>query len=344
MSARTAVVILNWNGEKFLRQFLPTLVANTNPELARICIIDNCSTDESLQFLSQDFPHIQLVKLDKNYGFAGGYNRGLKEIDAEYFMLLNSDVEVGKDWISPLVELMDNDHTIGVCGPKLIDYYNRDKFEYAGAAGGYIDKYGYPFCRGRLFECLETDKGQHDTLSDCLWISGAALFIRSKLFFEVGGFDDDFFAHQEEIDLCWRVQNSGYRVVCEPKSTIFHIGGGALPKSNPFKTFLNFRNNLYLIVKNLPDNEIGWVLFARFFLDVIAAVRMIFQGNFKECHAVFRAYGAFLRNKSKMKQKRMHIVRRNSSEITGMYCGSIVFKHFLNRKKTSNEIFGRIEN
>ena len=200
MSARTAIVILNWNGEKFLRQFLHTLVENTNPDLARICIIDNGSTDGSLQFLSENFSQIQLVKLDKNYGFAGGYNRGLKEIEAEYFMLLNSDVEVGKDWIAPLVELMDSDPTIGVCGPKLIDYNNRDKFEYAGAAGGYIDKYGYPFCRGRLFECLETDNGQHDTREDCLWISGAALFIRSKLFFEVGGFDDDFFAGIVEVD------------------------------------------------------------------------------------------------------------------------------------------------
>ena len=340
MPARTAVVILNWNGEKFLRQFLHTLVENTNPELARICIIDNGSTDNSLQFLSENFAQIQIVRLDKNYGFAGGYNRGLKEIDAEYFMLLNSDVEVGKDWISPLVELMDSDPTIGVCGPKLIDYNNRDKFEYAGAAGGYIDKYGYPFCRGRLFESIETDNAQHDTQADCLWISGAALFIRSKLFFEVGGFDDDFFAHQEEIDLCWRVQNSGYRVVCEPKSEIYHVGGGALPKSNPFKTFLNFRNNLYLVVKNLPDKEIGKVLFVRFFLDVVAAVRMIFQGNFKECHAVFRAYGAFLKNKKKMKQKRLPVTRKPSSEIVGMYCGSIVFKHFLGKKQTSREIFG----
>ncbi|MBO7480649.1 MAG: glycosyltransferase family 2 protein [Bacteroidales bacterium] len=341
MSARTAIVILNWNGEKFLRQFLHTLVENTNPELARICIIDNYSTDGSLQFLSENFPQIQLVKLDKNCGFAGGYNRGLTEIDAEYFMLLNSDVEVGKDWISPLVELMDSDPTIGVCGPKLIDFNNREKFEYAGAAGGYIDKYGYPFCRGRLFESIESDNGQHDTREDCLWISGAALFIRSKLFFEVGGFDDDFFAHQEEIDLCWRVQNSGYRVVCEPKSEIYHVGGGALPKSNPFKTFLNFRNNLYLVVKNLPDKEIGKVLFVRFFLDVVAAVRMIFQGNFKECHAVFRAYGAFLKNKKKMKQKRLSVIRKPSSEIVGMYCGSIVFKHFLSKKQTSKEIFGK---
>lgn len=339
MTARTAIVILNWNGENFLRKFMHTLVENTNSEYARICLIDNASTDGSLQFISENFPNIQVVQLDKNYGFAGGYNRGLEKIDAEYFMLLNSDVEVGKDWISPLIELMNSDPTIGVCGPKLIDYNNRNKFEYAGASGGYIDKYGYPFCRGRLFESIETDNGQHDKQGECLWISGAALFIRSKLFFEVGGFDDDFFAHQEEIDLCWRVQNSGYRVVCEPKSAIYHVGGGALPKSNPFKTYLNFRNNLYLIVKNMPDNEIGWVLFVRFFLDVIAAVRMIFQGNFKECKAVFHAYKDFLHNKSMMKQKRLKFNRKPSSKITGMYCGSIVFKHFLGKKKTSTEIF-----
>lgn len=340
MTIRTAIVILNWNGEDFLRKFLPTLVKNTNQELARICIIDNGSTDGSLKYISENFQNIQLVKLDKNYGFTGGYNRGLKEIDAEYFMLLNSDVEVGMNWIEPLVELMDKNPEIGVCGPKLLDYNNRNKFEYAGAAGGYIDKYGYPFCRGRLFESIETDNGQYDKPEDCLWISGAALFIRSKLFFEAGGLDDDFFAHQEEIDLCWRIQNLGYRIVCEPKSKIYHVGGGALPKSNPFKTYLNFRNNLYLIVKNLPNNEIGWVLFVRFFLDVVAAVRMIFQGNTKECKAVFRAYKDFLHNKSKMKQKRIKTNRKPSTEITGMYCGSIVFKYFLGKKKTSSDIFG----
>lgn len=339
MQTRTAIVILNWNGEKFLRQFLPILVENTNPQIARICIIDNASTDTSLQFVANNYPQIQLVRLDKNYGFAGGYNRGLKEIEAEYFMLLNSDVEVPNNWIEPLVELMDSDKTIGICGPKLIDYNNRSKFEYAGAAGGYIDKYGYPFCRGRLFESLEPDNGQHDTREDCLWISGAALFIRSEIFFRVGGFDDDFFAHQEEIDLCWRVQNSGYRVVCEPKSKIFHIGGGALPKSNPFKTFLNFRNNLYLIVKNMPDNECRKVLFVRFFLDIVAAVRMLFQGNFGEFKAVFRAYGEFMHNKKIMKQKRTEFNRKPSKQITGMFCGSIVMKHFFGKKQTSNEIF-----
>ena len=342
MQTRTAIVILNWNGEKFLRQFLPSLIENTNSKIARICIIDNASTDNSLQFVAENFPQIQIVKLDKNYGFAGGYNRGLKEIEAEYFMLLNSDVEVPNNWIEPLVELMDSDKTIGICGPKLIDYNNRSKFEYAGAAGGYIDKYGYPFCRGRLFESLETDNGQHDTREDCLWISGAALFIRSEIFFKVGGFDDDFFAHQEEIDLCWRVQNSGYRVVCEPKSKIFHVGGGALPKSNPFKTFLNFRNNLYLIVKNMPDNECRKVLFVRFFLDIVAAVRMLFQGNSGEFKAVFRAYREFLHNKKKMKQKRTEFNRKPSKQITGMFCGSIVLKHFFGKKQTSNEIFDKL--
>ena len=338
MSARTAIVILNWNGEKFLRKFLHILVENTNPSLAAIYVIDNNSTDNSLTFISENFPQIKVVVLDKNYGFAGGYNRGLKEIDAEYFMLLNSDVEVDKDWINPLVELMDNDQSIGVCGPKLISYDNRSMFEYAGAAGGYIDKYGYPFCRGRVFECLENDNGQYDNIADCLWISGAALLIRSKLFFDAGGFDDDFFAHQEEIDLCWRVQNLGYRIVCQPKSKIYHVGGGALPKSNPFKTYLNFRNNLYLVVKNLPDNEIGFVLFVRFFLDVVAAIRMLFQGNFKECHAVFRAYGAFIKNKKKMKAKRQ-TNRKPLADLTGMYRGCIVKKHFLGRAKTSSEIW-----
>ncbi len=339
--SQVAIVILNWNGEKFLRKFLPTLIENTNSDLARICIIDNCSTDTSVQFLNDNFPQIELIKLDKNYGFAGGYNRGLAKINAEYFMLLNSDVEVEKHWIEPLVELMNSNSKIGICGPKLLDYNNRNKFEYAGAAGGYIDKYGYPFCRGRVFDSLETDNSQHNTTENCLWISGAALFIRSKLFFEVGGLDDDFFAHQEEIDLCWRVQNYGYKVVCEPKSAIYHVGGGALPKSNPFKTYLNFRNNLYLIVKNMTDNEARRTLFVRFFLDVVAAVRMLFQGNFGEFKAVFKAYKDFMKNKKTMKQKRNLVSRKQVSQIVGMYNGSIVLKHFLGKKNTSKEIFGK---
>ncbi len=339
--SQVAIVILNWNGEKFLRKFLPTLIENTNSDLARICIIDNCSTDTSVQFLNDNFPQIELIKLDKNYGFAGGYNRGLAKINAEYFMLLNSDVEVEKHWIEPLVELMNSNSKIGICGPKLLDYNNRNKFEYAGAAGGYIDKYGYPFCRGRVFDSLETDNSQHNTTENCLWISGAALFIRSKLFFEVGGLDDDFFAHQEEIDLCWRVQNYGYKVVCEPKSAIYHVGGGALPKSNPFKTYLNFRNNLYLIVKNMTDNEARRTLFVRFFLDVVAAVRMLFQGNFGEFKAVFKAYKDFMKNKKTMKQKRNLVSRKQVSQIVGMYNGSIVLIHFLGKKNTSKEIFGK---
>lgn len=341
MSARTAIVILNWNGEKFLRQFLPSLVENTNSDMARICIIDNGSTDTSMQFLAENFPQIQLVKLDRNYGFAGGYNRGLKEINAEYFMLLNSDVEVPANWIEPLVEHLDSDRTIGICGPKLLDYNKRSKYEYAGAAGGYIDKLGYPFCRGRVFESVEADNGQYDSQTDCFWISGAALMIRSELFWKVGGFDDDFFAHQEEIDLCWRVQNAGYRIVCIPASYVYHVGGGALPKSNSFKTYLNFRNNLFLLLKNMPSNKLGGVLFVRFFLDVVAAVRMIFQGNFPEFKAVFRAYKDFCKGKKSMKAKRQNTNQQALSNLSGMYLGSIVFAHFFSHKDTWTKIFNK---
>lgn len=341
MTAQTAIVILNWNGERFLRQFLPTILANTDPNLARICIIDNASTDSSMQFLAVNYPELQVIELDKNYGFAGGYNRGLQQIKADYFMLLNSDVEVGSDWLNPLVESMNTDKTIGVCGPKLLDFTYRSKFEYAGAAGGYIDKYGYPFCRGRIFENVETDNGQYNNLHDCLWVSGAALMIRAGLFFELGGFDDDFFAHQEEIDLCWRVQNAGYRVVCQPESSIYHVGGGALPKSNPFKTYLNFRNNLYLIVKNMPNNEVGKVLFVRFFLDITAAVRMIFQGNFGEFKAVLKAYKDFHKNKKQMQEKNNTLQHKPLKQLVGLYNSSVVMKHFLLRKNTFIKLFNK---
>jgi len=238
---KTAIVILNWNGKTFLEKFLGTLIKNTNPEIADIVVADNNSSDDSMVFIRNNFPSIRTIILDKNYGFAGGYNRGLKDIEAEYFLLLNSDIEVPENWLDPLIETMENDSSIGVCGPKLLAYNNKTSFEYSGASGGFIDTFAYPFCRGRIFEKCETDSGQYNDIFDCFWISGAALMIRSELFFNAGGFDDKFFAHQEEIDLCWRVQNLGYRVVIQPKSFVYHVGGGTLPKSNPFKTYLNFR-------------------------------------------------------------------------------------------------------
>ncbi|MBN2776857.1 MAG: glycosyltransferase family 2 protein [Bacteroidales bacterium] len=338
-TTKTAVVILNWNGKTFLEKFLPTLVKNT-PSEAEIWVIDNNSTDNSLDLLKQNFQTVKTIKLDKNYGFAGGYNKGLEQINAKYFLLLNSDIEVPENWLNPLVEMMDNNPNIAVCGPKLLSYEQKNHFEYAGAAGGFIDRFGYPFCKGRIFDTCEEDKGQYNQASDCFWISGAALMIRSEIFNKVGGFDDDFFAHQEEIDLCWRIQNLGYRVICEPKSFVYHVGGGTLPKSNPFKTYLNFRNNLYLIQKNMPKYKRHRVLLSRFALDHIAAWRMILQGNFKDYFAVVKAYLHFCFNIRKMGKKRKLIKPKSPKYLTGYYPKSIVVDYYLRGKKTWERVNG----
>ncbi len=335
---KVAVVILNWNGKKFLEKFLDTLIKNTNSDFAEIVIIDNNSTDDSIVFLKSNYPSIKLVILDDNYGFAGGYNRGLKDIEAEYFLLLNSDIEVPEKWLEPLFELMENNPSIGVCGPKLLAYDNKNSFEYAGASGGFIDTFAYPFCRGRIFENCEPDSGQYDDILDCFWISGAALMIRSELFFNAGGFDDNFFAHQEEIDLCWRVQNLGYRVVVQPKSFVFHVGGGTLPKSNPFKTYLNFRNNLYLIEKNIPKYKRNRVKFVRLFLDQIAFYRMILQGNFKDAFAVLKAYWHFWMRSFDLSKQRKKIKPKSVKYLNGFYNHSIVLDFYLKKKKNFSDL------
>lgn len=336
-----AVVILNWNGKHFLEKFLPTLIKNTD-KIAEIWIVDNNSTDNSLEYLSANFKTIKTIKLDKNYGFAGGYNRGLAQINSKYYLLLNSDIEVPQNWLQPLYELMENNSNIAVCGPKLLSYEQKTHFEYAGAAGGYIDRFGYPFCKGRIFETCEQDNSQYNEMSDCFWISGAALMIRSEIFKQVGGFDNDFFAHQEEIDLCWRVQNLGYRIVCQPNSYVYHVGGGTLPKSNPFKTYLNFRNNLYLIVKNMPKYNRQKVLITRFALDHIAAYRMILQGNFKEYFAVVKAYLHFWFNCRKISKKRNLLKPKAPKHLTGFYSKSIVFDYYLKKKKKFDDLTRKI--
>lgn len=335
---KVAVVILNWNGKTFLEKFLHILIKNTNTELADIVIIDNNSTDDSINYLKNNFPAIKLVILDDNYGFTGGYNRGLKEIDAENFLLLNSDIEVPEKWLEPLVEILDSDPGIGVCGPKLLAYDDKDSFEYSGASGGYIDTFGYPFCRGRIFDNCEKDSGQYDDITDCFWISGAAFLIRSELFFTAGGFDDNFFAHQEEIDLCWRVQNLGYRVVIQPKSCIYHVGGGTLPKSNPFKTYLNFRNNLYLIEKNIPKYKRNRVKFVRLFLDQIAFYRMIFQGNFKDAFAVLKAYWHFWMRSFDLSKQRKKIKPKSVKYLKGFYNHSIILDFYFKNKKEFSKL------
>lgn len=335
---KVAVVILNWNGKKFLEQFLQCLVDNTPSALADIVIIDNASTDDSLEYLKSNFPDIKTVVLDKNYGFAGGYNRGLKEVEAEYYLLLNSDIEVTEGWLEPLVEMLDNDKSISVCGPKLLSYYEKDKFEYAGAAGGFIDRYAYPFCRGRIFDTCETDSGQYDTNIECFWISGAAFMVRAEIFNMLNGFDDEFFAHQEEIDLCWRIQNSGYKIVIQTKSTVYHVGAGTLPKSSPFKTYLNFRNNLYIIEKNIPKYKRNKVKFVRLFLDQVAFFKILLQGKPVEAFSICKAYFHFWKNAKKMSKHRKIVKPKALKYIKTYYNRSIVFDYYLKRIKSFDKL------
>jgi len=290
---RVAIVILNWNGAKMLRQYLPSVIARSYDD-ATIIVADNASTDESVAFLQTSYPAIRVIQLEQNYGFAGGYNRALQQIDAEYYLLLNSDVEPLEHWLSPLVVFMDANRDYAACQPKILSVADKSKFEYAGAAGGFIDKYGYPFCRGRLFDTVEQDAGQYDDARDVMWATGACLLIRSEDYWRCGGFDETFFAHNEEIDLCWRLRLLGRKICCIPQSKVYHVGGGTLPKSNPMKTFLNFRNNLLMLYKNLPNDDIRSVMRMRKVLDYVAAAKMLLlDRNVGECRAVLRARRAF---------------------------------------------------
>ena len=293
MEKKVAIVILNWNGEKMLREYLPSVLRYSKDE-ATVYVADNASTDGSLALLRQYFPDVRLIVLDKNWGFAEGYNKALREIEAEYYLLLNSDIEVTHHWLTPMIEYLDSHPDVAACQPKLLSIFDKDQFEYAGASGGYIDTYGYPFCRGRVFETVEADNGQYDTLADVLWATGAALMIRSKDYWDVDGLDGRFFAHNEEIDLCWRLRIKGRRIVCLPESQVYHVGGGTLPKSNPMKTFLNFRNNLTMLYKCLPDKELSHVMRWRWWLDYLAAWEMlILKRNVGDFRAVYRARKAF---------------------------------------------------
>lgn len=330
---KVAVVILNWNGKEILKTFLPSVI-NYSKE-AELVIVDNGSTDDSLLFLKENYPQIRIIDNKKNYGFAGGYNKALEEVEADYYVLLNSDVEVSPSWISPIIELMESDTKIACCQPKLLSYLEKNKFEYAGGAGGFIDHLGYPFCRGRVFNYLEEDKGQYDDNKEIFWATGAALFVRASVYKEFGGLDNDFFAHQEEIDFCWRIKNAGYKVYYCSKSVCYHLGGGSLNKTSPFKTFLNFRNNLYLLYKNLPLKKRKRVFFMRFFLDIIASLSFLLQGKVGEFNAVYKAYIEFAKTKKQMKQKRKPIINKNIKEI---YKGSIVFSYYIKQKKRFSEI------
>ena len=291
---KTAVVILNWNTKDFLEKFLPPLIESTEGLDAEVIVADSASTDASMEMMSEKFPKIRQIRLEKNYGFTGGYNRALSLVDAEYYVLINSDIEVPKNWLSPLVEWMDTHPECGACGPKLHSWYDRDMFEYAGAAGGYLDRYGYPFCRGRVMNKIEKDTGQYDTPANVLWVSGACLMVRSSLWNSLGGLDDRFFAHMEEIDLCWRIQLSGFKVTVVPSSVVYHIGGGTLPKKSPYKLFLNYRNNLLMLENNLPKT-IGRKrarrrILTRMILDGMSGIVYLITGKWESFKAVVKAH------------------------------------------------------
>lgn len=336
---KIAVVILNWNGKHFLEKYLPSVTKYSNIDDCEIVIADNASTDDSITFLNQEYPQLRIIKFDINHGFAGGYNYALEQIEATYFLLLNSDVEVTENWLQPLISTMDNDNSIAACMPKIHAIHAPNEFEYAGAAGGFIDKYGFPFCRGRIFDIIEEDTNQYNNTIDIFWATGAALLIRANIYKELGGLDCDFFAHMEEIDLCWRVKNAGYRIVCIPQSTVYHVGGGALPKENPFKTYLNFRNNLYLLYKNLDNKHFNRTLIIRRLLDGIAALRFLTQGNFGNFAAIFKAHMHFLKNLSQLKNKRKYFLKKYSPKThCEMYQRSIVYDFYIKKKKKYSQL------
>ncbi len=335
---RVAVVILNWNGCDMLRRFLPSVVKHSEGK-ADIIVADNASTDGSIEMLSSEFPGVRTVKLDKNYGFAGGYNRALWHVDNEIYILLNSDVEVTSGWIDTLVEFIDAHPECAACQPKLLSEQARDTFEYAGACGGYIDRYGYPFCRGRIFDSIEKDHGQYDDAAEVLWATGACLMIRRSDFWQAGGFDDRFFAHCEEIDLCWRLCNMGRKVFCVPQSIVYHVGGGTLPKGNPKKTFLNFRNNLTMLYKNLPADELQHVMRVRRWLDYIAAFKaLLLDRNVAEFKAICKARRAFKKWKPEFHAHRLRLQRRRAVAdvaVRQKYC--ILWQYYIRHaRKYSN--------
>jgi len=289
---KTAVVILNYNGRHYLEKFLPDVIKFSGS--ADVIVADNASTDDSMAFLAEHYPELRLIVLDENYGFAEGYNKALSQVDSEYYLLLNSDVEVTEGWLPPLLAYMEHNPDTAACQPKLLSVANRNKFEYAGAAGGFIDRYGYPFCRGRIFDVVEEDHGQYDSIADVMWATGACLMIRSKDYWDAGALDGRFFAHNEEIDLCWRLRLMNRRIVCIPSSKVYHVGGGTLPKSNPMKTFLNFRNNLTMLYKNLPDDELRHTMRVRYMLDYLAAWEtLLVNRNFADFKAIYKARRAF---------------------------------------------------
>lgn len=336
---KVAIVILNWNGAKMLSTYLPSVI-NYSREEAEIFVADNASTDDSMSWLSKHYPMVKQIVLDRNWGFAEGYNKALGHIDAEYYILLNSDIEVTHHWLTPLIEFMDAHPQVAACQPKLLSVFDHDQFEYAGACGGFIDRYGYPFCRGRIFQTIENDDGQYDDSCKIAWATGACLMIRSHDYWEAGGLDGRFFAHSEEIDLCWRLRSRGRDIYCVPDSQVYHVGGGTLPKNNPMKTFLNFRNNLTMLYKNLNDKDLKHVMRVRWWLDYLAALQMLLlEHHWGDFCAVFKARKAFKRWRNEFEFDRQKIQNSRlvqDEKILNSY--SILWKYYVKGKKKYSEI------
>ncbi len=327
-----AVVILNWNGVKFLEKFLPSVLKNTSSKY-EVWLADNASTDNSVAFVKETFPEVKIHINKSNGGFAKGYNDALKYISATNYVLLNSDVEVTEDWIEPTLKLLNSDEKIAACQPKILAYQNVNYFEHAGAAGGFLDYDGYPFCRGRIFNIAEEDLGQYNKVSEVFWATGACLFIKANLFHEMGGFDEDFFAHMEEIDLCWRLKNRGYKIMYQPKAEVLHVGGGTLSIYSPFKLYLNFRNNLYLLVKNDRSSFILGKLLKRMMLDGIAAVKFLTEGNVKNIGSIIKAHFHFYKHIFKFFNKRKVLKKQDENpNLNGFYQKNIVFQFFISKK------------
>jgi GT2 family glycosyltransferase len=336
--AKVSVVIINFNGRKYLEQFIPSVLASTYSGMELI-VADNASTDDSLNFLRTFYPDVRIIELTRNHGYAGGYNVALKEVKSEYYVLLNSDVEVTPGWIEPVIELMEKDATIGACQPKILSYHKKDQFEYAGGAGGWLDSLGYPFARGRIFDICEVDKGQYNNAAPIFWASGAALFIKAELFHEVKGFDTYFFAHMEEIDFCWRLQLLGFKIYACPASEVYHVGGGTLPKGNERKVFLNFRNNMIMLAKNLPKRQSFWKIPLRVLLDFTSAFKSLFAGQAVYFVAVWEAHAAFFKWLVFKRSGSVFPLKRKG-RLTGWYTGCVAWKHFVEGKETFDEIVG----
>lgn len=339
LSPRVAAVILNYNTRNWLEKFLP-YVLQTQYSNFEVIIADNASTDDSVAFLQANYPQLRIIQMPKNHGFAGGYNECLKEVTADYFVLLNSDVEVTPNWVQPVIDLMETDATIAACQPKILAWHSKHKFEYAGAAGGYLDTLSYPFCRGRIIDHTEEDKGQYNNAREVFWASGAAMFIRADKYFEAGGLDADFFAHMEEIDLCWRLKNHGYKIMVQPQAVVYHVGGGTLSRNNPRKTFLNFHNCLAMMLKNMNGKGLLWKLPLRFLMDDAAALMFLTYGNWRDTLAVFKAHTKFCLQLPKWIKKRSHCKKYKTHlhNNTGVYSKSIVFDFYIRKKKEFSDL------